>query len=168
MVTRLVHAGFGNYVSAHRVRRAETPTSAPVQRLIREGKQGQSTVDLTSGRRTKLVLFMDTGEFFLLGITKKSWDARSARNRSSVPPRFPATRPLGAGPLLVVLTGPSGAGKDTLLAHLKSLGRPYHISVNATTRDPRHGESRWRRLLLRLEGPVPAGCSMKTNCWSTR
>jgi len=47
---------------------------------------------------------------------------------------------LGAGPLLVVLTGPSGAGKDTLLAHLKSLGRPYHISVNATTREPRRGE----------------------------
>ena len=47
---------------------------------------------------------------------------------------------MGSGPLLVVLTGPSGAGKDTLLAHLKSLGRPYHISVNATTREPRHGE----------------------------
>jgi guanylate kinase len=47
---------------------------------------------------------------------------------------------VGAGPLLVVLTGPSGAGKDTLLAHLKSLGRHYHISVNATTRDQRPGE----------------------------
>jgi guanylate kinase len=47
---------------------------------------------------------------------------------------------VGAGPLLVVLTGPSGAGKDTLLAHLKSLGRPYYISVNATTRDRRPGE----------------------------
>ena len=55
-------------------------------------------------------------------------------------PGLLATRPLGAGPLLVVLTGPSGAGKDTLLAHLKSLGRPYHIGVNATTREPRHGE----------------------------
>ena len=47
---------------------------------------------------------------------------------------------MGAGPLLVILTGPSGAGKDTLLAHLKSLGHPYHISVNATTRKPRPGE----------------------------
>jgi guanylate kinase len=43
-------------------------------------------------------------------------------------------------PLLVVLTGPSGAGKDSILDHLKSLGRPYYFSVNATTREPRAGE----------------------------
>jgi guanylate kinase len=48
---------------------------------------------------------------------------------------------VGAGPLLVVLTGPSGAGKDSLLTHLKSRGRDYHVSVNATTREPRPGET---------------------------
>lgn len=47
---------------------------------------------------------------------------------------------MGAGPLLVVLTGPSGAGKDTLLAHLQALGRPFYVSVNATTRERRPGE----------------------------
>ena len=76
MATTLVHVGFGNYVAAGRVRRVEAPTSAPVQRLIREGKQEQNTVDLTSGRRTKLVLFMDTGRLFLLGINKKRWLTR--------------------------------------------------------------------------------------------
>jgi guanylate kinase len=45
-----------------------------------------------------------------------------------------------AGPLLVVLTGPSGAGKDSLLSHLRRLGRPYHFVVTATTRPPRAGE----------------------------
>lgn len=43
--------------------------------------------------------------------------------------------------LLVVLTGPSGAGKDTVLARLKSLGRPYHFAVTATTRPSRPGEA---------------------------
>lgn len=43
-------------------------------------------------------------------------------------------------PLLVVITGPSGAGKDSILARLKALGRPYHFAVNATTRPPREGE----------------------------
>lgn len=47
---------------------------------------------------------------------------------------------MGAGPVLVVLTGPSGAGKDSLLAELSSRGRSYHFAVNATTRAPRPGE----------------------------
>jgi guanylate kinase len=43
----------------------------------------------------------------------------------------------GPGPLLVVITGPSGVGKDTVLSRLKALKRPYHFAVTATTRPPR-------------------------------
>lgn len=43
-------------------------------------------------------------------------------------------------PLLVVLSGPSGVGKDAVLNRLKELGRPYHFTVTATTRPPRSGE----------------------------
>jgi len=43
-------------------------------------------------------------------------------------------------PLLVVLTGPSGAGKDSLLARLKSQDPSSYIVVNVTTRPPRAGE----------------------------
>jgi guanylate kinase len=42
-------------------------------------------------------------------------------------------------PVLVVLTGPSGAGKDTVLDQFR--GRPgCAVAVNATTRPPRPGE----------------------------
>ncbi len=47
----------------------------------------------------------------------------------------------GPGPLLVVVTGPSGVGKDTVLSRLKALHRPYHFAVTATTRPRRPEET---------------------------
>ena len=43
-------------------------------------------------------------------------------------------------PLLVVISGPSGVGKDAALAGLKKLDRPWHFAVTATTRPKRPGE----------------------------
>jgi len=43
-------------------------------------------------------------------------------------------------PLLVVISGPSGVGKDSVIACMKESGRPFHFVVTATTRDPRAGE----------------------------
>ncbi len=37
-------------------------------------------------------------------------------------------------PLFVVLSGPSGVGKDALLTRMKELERPFHYVVTATTR----------------------------------
>ena len=49
--------------------------------------------------------------------------------------------PEGAGPLLVVISGPSGVGKDTVLARMKERGLPLHYTVTATTRPPREENS---------------------------
>jgi len=46
----------------------------------------------------------------------------------------------GTPPLLVVLSGPSGVGKDVALAELRKLDRPWHFVVTATTRPIRPGE----------------------------
>ncbi|MCH8832177.1 MAG: guanylate kinase [Chloroflexi bacterium] len=45
-----------------------------------------------------------------------------------------------APPLLVVLSGPSGVGKDAALDALKLLDRPWRFVVTATTRPQRSGE----------------------------
>lgn len=46
----------------------------------------------------------------------------------------------GTNPLLVVISGPSGVGKDAVITSLKSRGRRFHFTVTATTRAPRSGE----------------------------
>ena len=43
-------------------------------------------------------------------------------------------------PLLVVLSGPSGVGKDAVLTRMRELGQPYHFTVTATTRRQRESE----------------------------
>ena len=44
-------------------------------------------------------------------------------------------------PLLVVISGPSGVGKDSVIDELKKKKRPRHFTVTATTRSPRPGET---------------------------
>ena len=44
-------------------------------------------------------------------------------------------------PVLVVLSGPSGAGKDAVLNRMKEMGIPFHYVVTATTRPRRPGET---------------------------
>jgi guanylate kinase len=43
-------------------------------------------------------------------------------------------------PLLIVISGPSGAGKDTVLQRMKERELPFHFVVTATTRPKRDNE----------------------------
>ena len=43
-------------------------------------------------------------------------------------------------PLLVVISGPAAAGKDTLIRRVKERRYPFHFVVTATDRSPRPGE----------------------------
>ncbi len=43
-------------------------------------------------------------------------------------------------PLLIVISGPSGEGKDTVVQHMKERGMPFHFVVTATTRPMRANE----------------------------
>ena len=44
-------------------------------------------------------------------------------------------------PLLIVISGPSGVGKDTVLQRMKELQLPFHFVVTTTSRPKREGET---------------------------
>lgn len=46
-----------------------------------------------------------------------------------------------ANPLLIVMAGPSGVGKDAILVKMKEKGCPFFFAVTATTRPQRPGET---------------------------
>ena len=43
-------------------------------------------------------------------------------------------------PLLIVISGPSGVGKDSVLIRMKEMSLPFHFVITATTRLQRPGE----------------------------
>ena len=47
-------------------------------------------------------------------------------------------------PLLIVISGPSGAGKDTVVQRMQERGLPFHFVVTATTRPKRSNETHGR------------------------
>jgi len=51
-------------------------------------------------------------------------------------------------PLLIVLSGPSGVGKDSVIREMKSRGLPLHFVVTTTTRPPREEEVEGRDYLF--------------------
>jgi len=63
---------------------------------------------------------------------------------SSPDPEFDIHHPQ---PLLIVISGPSGAGKDTVMQRMQERGLPFHFVVTATTRAMRanevHGRDYW-------------------------
>ena len=77
MAAELIHAGFGNYIAVNRVVAIVAPGSAPIQRLIRDGKKKGVIIDITSGRRTKAAIFTDTGNIILAAITPEAIQGRA-------------------------------------------------------------------------------------------
>ena len=65
MVIELVHIGFGNILAMNRVIAIASPNSAPTKRTIQEGRNKGLLIDMTNGRRTKAVIFTDSGHIVL-------------------------------------------------------------------------------------------------------
>lgn len=83
MNTELIHVGFGNHLAINHAIGIASPGSAPIKRLIQEGRTKGLTIDMTSGRRTKAVVFMNNGSIVLAAITPETIAGRVSAARVS-------------------------------------------------------------------------------------
>ncbi len=73
---KLVNIGFGNMVNAARLVAVVSPDSAPIKRIIQEGKERGILIDATQGRRTRAVLIMDSDHVVLSYLQTETLAAR--------------------------------------------------------------------------------------------
>ena len=66
MVIELVHVGFGNILVMSRVIATASPDSADTKRTIHAGRNKGLVIDMTNGRRTRAVVFTDSGHIVLI------------------------------------------------------------------------------------------------------
>ena len=72
MTIELVHVGFSNILAMNRVIAIVSPNSAPTKRLIQEVRNKGQLIDMTSGRRTKAVIFTDSGHIVLAALAPET------------------------------------------------------------------------------------------------
>jgi len=87
MTVELVHIGFGNIVAMNRVIAMASPNSAPTKRVISEGRNKGLLIDMTNGRRTKVVIFVDSGHVILAALNPETIASRLQTTRT-IPTRL--------------------------------------------------------------------------------
>ena len=72
-----VNVGYGNVVSAQRIVAMVSPDSAPMRRMVQDGRDEGKVIDATSGKKTRTVLVMDTGHLILSPLQKETLVVRT-------------------------------------------------------------------------------------------
>ena len=73
---KLLNIGFGNMVSTDRLVAIVSPDSAPIKRMIQEGRDRGVLIDATYGRKTRSVVIMDSDPIVLSAIQPDTVAAR--------------------------------------------------------------------------------------------
>ena len=81
MAIELVHIGFGNILAMNQVIAIASPNSAPTKRIVQEGRNKGFLIDMTNGRRTKAVIFTESGHIILAALAPETITSRSQLTR---------------------------------------------------------------------------------------
>ncbi len=75
---KLLNIGFGNIINADRVIAVVSPESAPVKRLVQEGRDRGRVIDASFGRKTRAVIITDSDHIVLSYLTVETLAARAS------------------------------------------------------------------------------------------
>lgn len=73
---QLLNIGYGNLVSADRLLAIVSPDSAPIKRMVQEGREQGRLIDATYGRKTRSVLIADTDHIILSALPPETISGR--------------------------------------------------------------------------------------------
>ncbi len=72
----MVHIGFGNILVMDKVVAIASPGSAPIKRAVQDAKAAGKLIDMTSGRRTKAVIFTESSHVVLAALAPETITGR--------------------------------------------------------------------------------------------
>jgi len=84
MTIELIHIGFGNILAMNRAIAIASPNSAPTKRIIHDGRENGKVIDMTSGRRTKAVIFTDSGHIVLAALAPETIASRLQASKTGI------------------------------------------------------------------------------------
>ncbi len=87
----LINIGFGNMVNTDKIISIISSDSAPAKRLIQRGKETETLIDATQGRRTKSVIFTENNKIILSALQPETAHSETYALSISATTRAPRT-----------------------------------------------------------------------------
>ncbi len=81
---KLMNIGFGNLVSTDKVISIISSDSAPAKRIVQKGKEQETLIDATQGRRTRSVIFTENNRIILSALQPETLALRFNGNATEV------------------------------------------------------------------------------------
>ncbi len=79
-LTPLLNVGFYNFVPTHKIVALVRCDSAPIKRLVQQLRhEGTRLIDATQGRRTRCVIFLESGQVVLSALSQETLAKRLLR-----------------------------------------------------------------------------------------
>ncbi len=79
---KLINIGFGNMINAERIVAVVSPDSAPIKRMVQEGKERGTVIDASFGRKTRAVIVMDSDHIILSYLTAETVSNRISEEKT--------------------------------------------------------------------------------------